>query len=179
MKMKYFKLMVPVVLVLLMAACTGIKVTTDYDKKADFGKYKTFNFSREVDKVKLSDLNRRRLKDDIRVQMEAKGYQLSTSPDLLVNVFVKGITKFTANAYTNGYGGPWGWGYYGWGMGSSNTWVDVDRYTEGTMFIDLIDVQKKEMVWEGIAEGMINPRTHTTEQHLNDVVARIFKDFPH
>jgi len=177
MKINYLKLFVPVVLMLLLEGCTGIKVTTDYDHKADFGKYKTFNFSKEVDRVNLSDLNRRRLKDDIRVQMEALGCQISTTPDLLVNVFVKGVPKYTANAYTNGFGGPWGY-HYGWGWGSSDTYVDVNRYTEGTLFIDLIDVQKKEMVWEGIAEGMVNPRTHTTEQHLNDVVKRIFKNFP-
>jgi hypothetical protein len=47
------------------------------------------------------------------------------------------------------------------------------------MFIDLIDVQKKEMIWEGVAEGMVNPRTNTREKNLNDVVTRIFKDFPH
>ena len=178
MKNKYLNLIIPVLMMFMIAGCTGIRVTTDYDHKADFGKYKTFNFSKEVDKVQLSELNRRRLKDDIQAQLVAKGYQMSTIPDLLVNVFVKGTTKYTANAFTTGFGGPFGY-WRGWGMGSSNTWVDVDKYTEGTMFIDLIDVQKKEMLWEGIAEGMINPRTHTTEEHLNDVVMRIFKDFPH
>lgn len=178
MRIKYLNLIIPVILMIVVAGCTGIRVTTDYDRKADFGKYKSFNFSKEVDKVKLNDLNRRRLKDDITTQMAARGYQVSTTPDLLVNVFVKGTTKITATAYTNGFGGPWGY-YRGWGMGSSNTYVDVNRYIEGTMFIDLIDVQEKKMIWEGVAEGLINPRTETREQNLNDVVTRIFKDFPH
>ena len=178
MKNKYLNLIIPVIMMIVIVSCTGIRITTDYDSKAAFGKYKTFNFSKEVDKVKLNDLNRRRLKDDIKAQMNARGYQLANTPDLLVNVFVKGTTKITANAYTNGFGG--GWGYYrGWGIGSSYTYVDVNRYTEGTMFIDLIDVEKKEMIWEGIAEGMVNPRTSTREANLNDVVTRIFKDFPH
>ncbi len=177
MKIKYLKWMIPVMMVFLLASCVGIRVTTDYDHNADFAKYKTFNFSQEVNKIKLSDINRRRLKDDISAQMEARGYKMSDTPDLLVNVFLKGTTNYTANAYTSGFGGPWG--YYRWGLGaSSNTWVDVDRYTEGTMFIDVIDVQKKELIWEGIAQGMINPRTNTTAKGLNDIVTRVFKEFP-
>lgn len=178
MKIKFLNLIVPVVMILMIAGCTGIRVTADYDRKADFGKYKTFNFSKEVDKVKLNDLNRRRLKDDIKAQMEARGYQLATTPDLLVNVYVKGTTKVTANAYTTGFGG--GFGYWrGWGGGFSNTYVDVNKYTEGTLFIDLIDVPEKKMVWEGIAEGLVNPRENTREENLNKVVTRIFKEFPH
>jgi hypothetical protein len=46
------------------------------------------------------------------------------------------------------------------------------------MFIDVIDVQQKRMIWEGIAEGMINPRTQTTEKDLNKVVNKVFENFP-
>ena len=176
MKIKHLKWILPLMLVFLLASCVGVRVTTDYDHSVDFAKYKTYNFSQEINKIKISDINRRRLKNDIGAQLEARGYQMSETPDILVNVFVKGTTKYTANAYTSGFGGPWG--FYRWGLGSSNTWVNVDRYTEGTMFIDLIDVQKKELIWEGIAQGMINPRTNTTAQDLNDIVTRVFKEFP-
>jgi len=178
MRIKYLNLIVPVVMMFIIAGCSSIRVTTDYDRKADFGKYKTFNFSKEVDQVKLNDLNRRRLKDDIKAQMVLRGYQMAASPDLLVNVYVKGTTKYTATGYTTGFGG--GFGYYrGWGGGFSNTYVDVNKYTEGTMFIDLIEVLEKKMVWEGIAQGLINPRENTREEGLNKVVTKVFKEFPH
>jgi hypothetical protein len=178
MKIKYLNLIVPVFMMMMMAGCSGIRVTTDYDTKADFGKYKTFNFSKEFDRVKLNDLNRRRLKDDIKAQMQARGYQMAASPDLLVNVFVKGTTKITANAYSTGFGGGFGYWRGGFG-GGSNTYVDVNKYTEGTLFIDLIDVPEKKMVWEGIAEGLVNPRENTREEGLNKVVTKVFKEFPH
>jgi len=178
MKNKFLKWIVPVVLMLTIAGCSGIRVSTDYDRKADFGKYSTFNFSKEVDKVKLNELNRRRLKDDITAQMVAKGCHLDPSPDLLVNVYIKGTTKYTATGNTTGFGG--GFGYWRGGFGGfSNTYVDVNKYTEGTLFIDLIDVADKKMIWEGIAEGLVNPRENTREENLNDVVTKIFKNFPH
>jgi len=173
MKTNFFKVFLPVVLVIIMAGCSGIKVTTDYDRKADFSKYKTFNFSKEIDRVTLNDLNRRRLKDAISKEMEAKGYQLSSSPDLLVNAFVKGKTKYSATANTNYWGGM----YYR-GMGSSHTYVDVNKSIEGTLFIDLIDVREKKMIWEGVAEGLVNPRTETREAMINSVVEQIFRNYP-
>ena len=173
MKTNILKLILPALFVIMMAGCAGIKVSTDYDHKADFSKYKTFNFSKEVDKVTLNDLNRRRLKDAISKEMEAKGFQISATPDLLVNAFVKGKTKYTATANTNYMGGMY---YRGWG--SSSTYVDVNKSIEGTLFIDLIDVQEKKMIWEGVAEGLVNPRTETREDKINTVVSMIFKTFP-
>jgi len=173
MKINLLKMFLPVMLVIVMAGCASIKVSSDFDRKADFTKYKTFNFSKEVDRISLNDLNRRRLKDAIAKEMEAKGFQISESPDVLVNAFVKGKTKYSATANTNYYGGMY---YRGFGM--SNTYVDVNKSIEGTLFIDVIDVQQKTMVWEGIAEGLVNPRTETREDQINNVVGMIFKNFP-
>jgi hypothetical protein len=173
MKINFLKMILPIMLVIIVAGCASIKVSSDYDRKADFSKYKTFNFSKEVDKVTLNDLNRRRLKDAITKEMEAKGFQVSSTPDVLVNAFVKGKTKYSATANTNYNGGM----YYR-GFGSSNTYVDVNKSIEGTLFIDLIDVQEKTMVWEGVAEGLVNPRTETREDQINSVVGMIFKNFP-
>ena len=173
MKTNILRLILPALLVMMMAGCAGIKVSTDYDRKADFSKYKTYNFSKEVDKVSLNDLNRRRLKDAISKEMEAKGYQIAAAPDILVNAFVKGKTKYSATANTNYFGGMY---YRGYGM--SNTYVDVNKSIEGTLFIDLIDVQQKTMIWEGVAEGLVNPRTETREDQINSVVGLIFKNYP-
>lgn len=176
MKINFFKVLLPIILMIVIASCTGIRVSTDFDRKADFMKYKTYNFSKEVDKIRsLNDLNRRRLKDAISKELEAKGFKISTEPDVLVNAFVKGQTKYTAYATSNSFGGP----YMYWnGWGSSNTFVDVDKSVEGTLFIDLIDVAEKKMIWEGVAEGLVNPRTTTREDKLNQVVQEIFKNFP-
>lgn len=175
MKISLLKMLLPAIVMIVLAGCTGIRVSTDFDRKADFSKYKTFNFSKEVDRISLNDLNRRRLKDAITREMQMKGFQLAATPDVLVNAFVKGQTKYTATANTSYFGGPF---MYYRGMGSSNTYVDVNKSIEGTLFIDLIDVQEKKMIWEGVAEGLINPRTETREEQLNNVVGMVFKNFP-
>jgi len=171
MKNSFLVAFLSVILIVIVSGCTGIRVSTDFDRKADFAKYKTYNFSKEVDRVSLNDLNRRRLKDAISHEMEGRGYQLSKTPDLLVNAFLKGQAKYSANANTNSF-------MYMRGFGNSSTYVDVNKSIEGTLFIDLIDVPQKRMVWEGIAQGLVNPRTDTREEKLNTIVQMIFRDFP-
>lgn len=175
MRTNLLKVFLPVLLIVIMAGCSGVRISSDFDRKADFAKYKTFNFSKEIDKVSLNELNRRRLKEVITQEMNAKGFELSKTPDVLVNAFLKGQTKYTATATTHFNGSPFMY-YRGWG--SSNTYVDVDKSIEGTLFIDLIDVNEKKLVWEGIAEGLVNPRTETREETLNNVVHKIFENFP-
>lgn len=175
MKTSFLKLILPAILLIVLAGCSSVRVSTDYDSKVDFSKYKTFNFSKEVDRVSLNDLNRRRLKDAITREMQTRGFQVSATPDVLVSAFVKGRTKYSAMATTNSFGGPFMY-YRGWG--SSNTYVDVDKSIEGTLFIDLIDVSEKKMIWEGVAEGLVNPRTQTREETVNNVVGMIFKNYP-
>jgi len=178
MKTNFLKTILPAILVIVLAGCSAVKVSTDYDKKADFTKYKTFNFSKGIDKVSMNELNRRRLKDAITVEMNAKGYQVASSPDVLINVFLKGQINYTATATTNYNGGPFMYSYWGGGFGSSNTYVDVNKDIEGTLFIDVIDVQDKKLVWEGVAEGLMNPRTETREEGLNKVIKMVFQNYP-
>jgi len=95
MKINLFKVIVPVILMMIIAGCTGIRVSSDFDRKADFSKYKTFNFSKEVDKVTLNDLNRRRLKDAITKEMEAKGFTLILVPlPILIYDFRTNLVRF-------------------------------------------------------------------------------------
>ena len=58
MKTNFLKTILPITLMILFAGCTGIRVSTDFDRKADFAKYKTFNFSKEVDALLPILINR-------------------------------------------------------------------------------------------------------------------------
>ncbi len=54
-----------------------------------------------------------------------------------------------------------GYGYYGYRYGLYNAWpmYDEDRtvtYKVGTLNIDIVDAEKKQLVWEGVAEGRVS-----------------------
>jgi hypothetical protein len=65
----------------------------------------------------------------------------SDNPDLLVNIFTKERERIDVNQYNWGWG--YGWNPYLWGGRSY-----VSSTTEGTLYIDLIDAKKKELVWK-------------------------------
>lgn len=57
------KLLKSFLILLLFGAvsCVSVKVTSDYDNKTDFSKFKSFAFYKKgIDNVELSDLDKRR-----------------------------------------------------------------------------------------------------------------------
>lgn len=132
--MKTIKLLSVLFITTIMASCSSVRVATDYDDNADFTGYRTYGFFKEgIDKVDISDLDKKRILRAIDEEMTKKGFTKSERPDLLVNVFTKAREQVNVNQM--GYGWGWGWNPRMWG---GNTTM-VSTSTEGTLYIDLID----------------------------------------
>lgn len=172
-KLKYL----PLLLILLVVSCSSVNVYNDYDKKVDFTQFKTFAFYKPgVDKVEISDLDKKRILKSIEAEMIAKGFTKSENPDILVNFFTKSREQVDVNAFNNswGYGYGYGWNPYIWG-GNRTT---VRTTTQGTLFIDLIDAKKKEMVWQGEGQGEIFKNQNNKEERIGEFVKEILKQYP-
>jgi len=180
--MKLLKLLTLTLLVTLtLSSCSSVRVSSDYDTKANFKEYKTFAFYKKgIDKASVSDLDKKRIMRAIEREMVSRGYTKSSNPDLLVSIFTKTREKVNINQNPNfGWGIGWGW-RWGWGW---NPWmnqnVNVNQYTEGTLFIDFIDKSNNELVWQGIGSGsmrMKNPDKR--ERRINEFVKEIISEYP-
>lgn len=172
-KLKYL----PLLLIFVLASCSSVNVYNDYDKQVDFSQFKTFAFYKTgVDKVEISDLDKKRILKSIEAEMLAKGFTKSENPDLLVNFFTKSREQVDVNAFNNswGYGYGYGWNPYIWG-GNRTT---VRTTTQGTLFIDLIDAKKKEMIWQGEGAGEIFKNQNNKEERIQEFVTQILKQYP-
>ena len=100
----------------ILTSCSSVYVNTDYDKKANFESYKTYAYNKSsIDKLEISDLDKKRILYALDEAMPAKGFSKSENPDVLINIFTK--ERERVNVYNNmGWGPGWGWGM-GWGMG--------------------------------------------------------------
>lgn len=126
--------------IFLLPSCSSVRVYSDYDKNVDFSLYKTYAFYKTgIDKVEISDLDKKRILRSIDEEMTAKGLTKSETPDLLININTKAEKNVDVNQFNSawGYGWGWGWGPY-WG---GNTMVSTS--IEGILIIDLIDAKKK------------------------------------
>lgn len=172
--MKAIKLIV-VSMLFVLASCSSVRVTTDYDTAKDFSTYKTFAFYKKgIDKVDISDLDKRRILKAIENELLAKGFTISENPDLLVSIFTKAREKVDVYNDRSMYFGwsPW---YYGPNFGTH-----ISKYTEGTLFVDLIDAKTKELAWQGIGSGALNTsgNVNKKEERIKEFVAEIMANYP-
>lgn len=162
---------------MLLISCAGPRIAFDYDKQADFTKYKTFSISEETQNLQINQLNRDRIITAIENEMALKGFTKSDQPDIIVDVVLKGEEITTATATSTGYGGPW---RYGYGGGFGTTTIDYNTYVEGTMFITFVDQVTEKIVWQGTGTKTIDETASAEkrEKNINYVVQRILANYP-
>ena len=164
---------------IIFSSCSSIKVTTDYNTKVDFNAYKTYAFYKTgIDKAEISDLDKKRILRAIEAELSILGIMKSENPDMLVSIFTKSREKVNVNQ-NNNYGYGFGWGWNPWMWNGMNTNVNVSQFTEGTLFIDFIDKEKKELVWQGIGTGALKIQNREKkEARIKEFVKEIVSKFP-
>jgi hypothetical protein len=153
-------------------------VKVDYDKAADFTKYKTFA-------IKLgtswnNPLSEKRVLAEIQQGLTEKGWTATTDDAKADAVVVlHGATekqKSLNTFYSGGYGG-YGW-RGGWGGGMSSSTTTVDEYTVGTLVVDIFDAKTKALVYRGTASDEISNKPEKNAKKLAKASDKLFKDFP-
>ena len=136
------------------AACSsGPSVTSNYDKSAEFARYRTYGFVAQPNTQRLgySSVITQQVEAAVTQQMEQRGYTHSDNPDLLVNF----SGKMQQRQELQSTPGPaYGYrGYYGYRAGMYGVWsgypsVYTVNYSEGTLNIDIVDASPKSK-WSG------------------------------
>jgi len=154
---------------------------TDQKTGADFTRYKTYNF---MDKAARNDstpadlgANIFDLKRAVVHEMEARGYQLSAQPDLLVNIGISSqlLTQTRETNFLND-GAPYYIGQRNYRWQAQN--VPVGQYREGTATIDVVDAARKEQVWQGTTTSILSRKPGKAAQQIDKGVAQAFVKFP-
>ena len=71
---------------LFLQSC-GVYVHSDYDRDVNFSEYNTFAFYKpDIDKVNISDLDKKRILKYIDSGLKQKGLTRSDSPDIVVSI---------------------------------------------------------------------------------------------
>ncbi len=72
---------------------------------------------------------------------------------------------------------PTGRGFYGY-RGLSHGGVETVDYRQGTLRIDLVDSQRRALVWQGVAEGRLDAKAiHSPGPSVDAAVGEIFARF--
>jgi hypothetical protein len=168
-----------------LAGCaSGPEIRADYDKTADFGKYRTYGFVSQAgtDSGDFRSLSTQMLQSAAARQMEQRGYARAENPDLVINFTGKLEEKVDVESTPAPYYGP-GWGYRGWygapygGWGSSE--VTTRRYNVGTLIMDVVDREQRQVVFQGGISGVVTKEMQQNrEASINRAVEGIFSKYP-
>ena len=185
---KLFRVITALVAIAVITACASKPtIQSDYDPSVDFSQFKTYGYYSPmgIENPNYSSLLGQMFRDAIDAQMLPRGYVLSDNPDLLINVSARLEDKTKVSTYSDPmmHGGYYGYrdGFYDpWGGYGYGTSTHVSQYTEGTVNVDMVDIDQKRMVWEGIAIGRINEKEKSGElrQDIMDGIAEMFANYP-
>lgn len=173
------------VVALTACATIGPKFRVDYDRAADFNAYQTYGYPAELgtDRGGYSTLITGYFRQAVDREMRLRGYQYAAvNPDLLVNFFARARDVTDVRSVP----GAWaGYGYYGYRYGLYAAWplyasdVATVHYKVGTANIDVVDAGRKQLIWEGVAEGRLTQQAMEDPQTaISGVVAELFRRYP-
>jgi hypothetical protein len=169
-----------IALLLLMSACSGLKVAQHYDEEIDFTQHKSFFIMPPDPFIDLyvNKYEKELLLRSIAEEMKARGYkQNEATGDLVVNMSLimndkTGFTNYNQYYNLSGYRFVYTWGY-----GYSGGYY---QYTikKGTLIIDVFDNRLKKLAWQAIGNGSIEEDEVKRAQNIPHVIQKMFYKYP-
>ena len=172
-------------LLLAAGAALGQDVRYNFDKNADFSKFKTYKWVTIKDAAKVNDLTDKQIIAAVDAELATKG--LTKTSDDSASLYIgyqAGIGKekqFTSFSSDWGYGGGWyRGGWYGGMGGMSTTTGQTSTIYVGQLALDMYDSANHDLVWRGLASKTISPKAKPEKQEKNlaKAVRKLLKNYP-
>jgi len=166
-------------------AASGQDVRYNFDKNADFSKFKTYKWVTIKDAAKVNDLTDKQIIAAVDAELATKG--LTKTSDNSANLYIgyqAGIgqeKQFTSFSSDWGYGGGWyRGGWYGGMGGMSTTTGQTSTIYVGQLAVDMYDSANHDLVWRGVASKSISPKAKPEKQEKNlaKAVRKLLKNYP-
>jgi len=181
--MKLIRWVAPVFL-LLAGMASAQDVRFNYDKSANFTKYKTYKWV----EIKTSDKDQMvdsQIKSTIDAELATKGLSKSESDavDLYVGYQIAISTEKQVNSFSSDFGYGGGWGAYGrgyGGMGSSTSTSTTSTLYVGSLQLDFYDVTSKQAVFRAVGTKTLDTKAkpEKRQKNLAKAVKKMLKDYP-
>lgn len=152
-------------------------VNVDWDRDADFSKYKSFAI--KIGTSWGNPLSEDRVLKEFRETIMEKGWSLGPEGEADTVVVLHGATrtKKNLNTFYDGWGG--GWGFGGWGMGGmGSAQTRVTEYLVGTLVVDIFDAKTKKLLFRGNATDELSDKVDKNMKKVDKAASKMFKDFP-
>ena len=159
-------------------------VRFNFDKAADFAKFRTFKWVQIKGGKHVNDLVDQQIRAAIEAELSKKGLLKTENDnaDLYVGYQAAVDTEKQVNTFDTGWGmGPswYGPGWYGGGGMSSSTSTTSTIYI-GSIAVDMYQTAAKNLVWRGMASKTLDAKAKPEKQQKNlaKAMTKLFKNYP-
>jgi hypothetical protein len=174
MKTRITSLVTAAALTLFGAALTAQTISYDYDKGADFSKFRTYAW---VGGATLPDqINHARIVGAVDAQLASRG-MVKVTPGGEPDVLVAYHATFDKNLRINGFSS--GWGGYRF-AGSRTGTATTEEFLVGTLAVDVVDAQSKSIVWRSRATKELDAKAtpEKRDKNIRRAVEKLFEKYP-
>ena len=169
--------------VLFIVGCSPkFKIQTDTPYPGVFKNYHSFKFYNPenipASNFAFEENDKKIIFDATAEEMKSRGYISQQDADLIIKI--QGTTKSTIEIQNNN-------SYYPNNYNSYN-YNQYDRYNdrprdqskkESSIIIDIIDIKKDKIVWQGVGIGSLDKKEALTEIKIREAISAIFMEYPH
>jgi hypothetical protein len=166
-------------LVMGVAACSTMRISYDYDPQTDFSNRKTFGWYPVPGQEQEDELVIKQVKSEVNQQLESKGLKWEPEkPDFMIVIHGGKVSKVDIVDWGYSYGGPGRYGRYG--PYSTSRRIDVHEYEEGSLILDFVNAESKELIWRGTATDALEPNDTPDERRkqIHEAVTKILRKYP-
>jgi len=168
----------------LMACKTvPVEVRYNFDKDADFSKFKTYKWVTLKDAAKIDDFRDKQIKAVVDAELARKGMEKTDADTAdLYLAYQAGIeTQQHFSSYKSDWGYGSGWTKGGWYSGVGGMVTEQTAVIQvGQLAVDMYDAARHTLAWRGVASKTIDPNATPAKQQKNlaMAVAKLLSNYP-
>lgn len=182
------KILLSLIVLVISCGVSKSQVNADFDPSTDFSKYKTYYFDGWIQVPQnLTEFDAERLLKALNEEFNKRGILLTDSANASMGMALLLVVdqKSSTTAYTNyngmgvGYRGVgWGAGVGGPGMGTSTTTYSESDYNQGTLVVDLYEMEGPSLIWQGVMQKTLTENPQKREKKIPQSIAKLMKKYP-
>jgi hypothetical protein len=170
----------------ILAGCSSVSVSRDYDKAVDFTGIKTYAWQHaeqpQTGNPRIDDdLIDGRIRNAVEANLKLKDFQLvdADKADVLVVYFIGFRQRITSSGGSMSVGMSRSSAGRAGGVGLSSG-SEVSDFEEAHLTIDIVDRESDRTIWRGTGTRRTSSSTNPQKitDRVNDAVQRILKRFP-
>ena len=173
--------------VIFFVSCSPkFKIQSDTPFPGDFQNYHSFKFfnpsNMPSSNFSFEEADQKVIFDAVSDEMKARGYISIQEADLIIKI--QGGTKSTIEIQNDNTFYPYNDPYYNYDR-YGRRYPDYynrprdESKKESSIIIDIIDIKKDKIVWQGVAIGSIGKNETLTEIKIREAITYIFMQYPY